>query len=158
MKKKISRSVGTLLTLGLLGQALPSWAEDMTVNRLLASQCAQCHGTNGYAIGDFDEIAGEDARDMTDDLLDMKREDRPENIMDHQALGYTDEQIRRIASYYATLQEEPEGGDKAEEERERAGEESEDREIARSSSIESEEDERDDDEHDEDDEDDEDDD
>ena len=137
MKKKISRSVGTLLTLGLLGQALPSWAEDMTVNRLLASQCAQCHGTNGYAIGDFDEIAGEEARDMTDDLLDMKREDRPENIMDHQALGYTDEQIRRIASYYATLPEAPEGGGLADEEREESG----DRAIARSSSDEAEEDE-----------------
>ncbi|GAB5451260.1 MAG: hypothetical protein Hals2KO_15880 [Halioglobus sp.] len=81
-------------------------AEDFTVNRLLASQCAQCHGTNGYAVGGFEEIAGEEAGDMYEDLTDMKGEDSPENIMDHQALGYTDDQIRRIAAYYATLPEE----------------------------------------------------
>lgn len=154
MKKKISRSIGALLILALLGQALPSLAEDMTVNRLLASQCAQCHGTNGYAIGDFDEIAGEEARDMRDDLLDMKGEDRPENIMDHQALGYTDEQIRRIASYYATLPEKPEGEDGADDDRESAEEEFENREIARSRSSESEDDEHDDEEDEEDEEDD----
>jgi sulfide dehydrogenase cytochrome subunit len=80
-------------------------ADDLTVDRLLASQCAQCHGTNGYAVGDIDELAGEDAKDLFEDLSDMKGEDRPEDIMDHQALGYTDDQIRRIARYYAGLPE-----------------------------------------------------
>jgi sulfide dehydrogenase cytochrome subunit len=84
---------------------LPARADDPTVNRLLASQCAQCHGTNGYAVGDFENLAGEEAGDLVEDLADMKREDRPENIMDHQALGYTDAQIRRIAAFYATLPE-----------------------------------------------------
>jgi hypothetical protein len=32
----------------------------------------------------------------------MKGEDRPEDIMDHQALGYTDDQILRIAHYYGS--------------------------------------------------------
>jgi cytochrome c553 len=86
------------------------------VNQLLASQCAQCHGTDGYARGDYDEIAGEDAKDMFEDLTDMKGEDRPENIMDHQALGYTDDQIRRIASYYATLPEDQPGEEEESEE------------------------------------------
>ena len=84
---------------------LPARADDPTVNRLLASQCAQCHGTNGYAVGDFEDLAGEEAGDLVEDLTDMKREDRPEGIMDHQALGYTDAQIRRIAAFYATLPE-----------------------------------------------------
>jgi sulfide dehydrogenase cytochrome subunit len=84
---------------------LPARADDPTVNRLLASQCAQCHGTNGYAVGDFEDLAGEEAGDLVEDLTDMKREDRAEDIMDHQALGYTDAQIRRIAAFYATLPE-----------------------------------------------------
>jgi len=84
-------------------------AEDVTVNRLLASQCAQCHGTNGYAVGEFESIAGEEAKDLFEDLADMKREDKPENIMDHQALGYSDDQIRRIATFYSSLPEHSSG-------------------------------------------------
>ena len=81
----------------------PSYAEDVTVNRLLASQCAQCHGTNGYAVGEMDGLDDESTKDLYEDLMDMRSEDSPENIMDHQALGYTPDQIRRIASYYGLL-------------------------------------------------------
>ena len=99
-----------LISIPMLIFANSGQAEDTDVNRLLASQCAQCHGTNGYSQNDIEGIAGEDAKDMFEDLTDMKGEDQPENIMDHQALGYTDDQIRRIASYYATLPEDQPGG------------------------------------------------
>lgn len=88
--------------------AIPAVADDPNVNRLLASQCAQCHGTDGYAIGDMDGLAGDE--DLAEDLLDMKGEDKAEDIMDHQALGYTNDQIRRIASYYAGLPEDQRDG------------------------------------------------
>jgi len=101
---RITSGILPLLLAGSL-VPLPARADDPTVNRLLASQCAQCHGTNGYAVGDFEDLAGEEAGDLVEDLTDMKREDRPEDIMDHQALGYTDAQIRRIAAFYATLPE-----------------------------------------------------
>ena len=105
-------SIGGLAVLLLAGSAA---ADDAAVNRLLAAQCSQCHGTNGYAVGDMDGLAGESAKDLFEDLSDMKGEDRPEDIMDHQALGYTDDQIRRIASFYAGL---PEGEDDDEDEEE----------------------------------------
>lgn len=89
-----------LFTAGISQFAL---AEDATVNRLLASQCAQCHGTNGRAVGDMDGLSDESYKDLYEDLIDMRSEDRPEDIMDHQALGYTPDQIRRIALYYGTL-------------------------------------------------------
>lgn len=73
--------------------------------QLLASQCAQCHGTNG--TGGFEAIAGKNAASLYEELLEMKA--RPvENIMDHQARGYTDEQLWLIAEYFATL---PSSGD-----------------------------------------------
>ncbi len=66
--------------------------------RLLASQCAQCHGTNGAGPG-FEELAG---KDLFNDLIEMKY--RPiEGIMDRQARGYTDAQLRLIADYLSTL-------------------------------------------------------
>lgn len=94
-----------LLGLGLLNMTLTPGllAEDFSVNRLLASQCAQCHGTNGESFGDIERLDDESYKDLYEDLMDMRSEDRPEGIMDHQALGYTEEQIRRIAYYYGTL-------------------------------------------------------
>jgi sulfide dehydrogenase cytochrome subunit len=95
-----------LLSFSLFTMANTASEDDPTVNRMLASQCAQCHGTNGYSDNEIEGIAGEEAKDMFEDLVDMKGEDKPEGIMDHQALGYTDDQIRRIAQYYAGLPEE----------------------------------------------------
>jgi cytochrome c553 len=69
--------------------------------RLLASQCAQCHGTNGAGPG-FDEIAGKSARELYNELREMKY--RPiEGIMDRQARGYTDAQLDLISNYLSTL-------------------------------------------------------
>ena len=107
MSASLWRLTSGILPLSLTASVLvaPALADDPMVNRLLASQCAQCHGTNGYAVGDFEDLAGEEAKDLFEDLADMKGEDRPEDIMEHQALGYTDAQIRRIAAFYATLPE-----------------------------------------------------
>lgn len=69
--------------------------------RLLASQCAQCHGTNGAGPG-FDEIAGKNARELYNELREMKY--RPiEGIMDRQARGYTDSQLDLISNYLSSL-------------------------------------------------------
>jgi cytochrome c553 len=67
--------------------------------QLLASQCAQCHGTNGNGPG-FDTLAGKSSRELRNELTEMKY--RPvEGIMDRQARGYTDAQIQLIADYLA---------------------------------------------------------
>jgi len=91
----ISRfSRAALAGAALLVAAVPASAEP---GRLLASQCAQCHGTNGAGPG-FEQIAG---KDLFNDLIDMKY--RPiEGIMDRQARGYTDEQLRLISDYLST--------------------------------------------------------
>jgi hypothetical protein len=56
-------------------------------------------------VGDIDSLAAESVKDLREDLEDMQFEDSPEDMMDHQALGHTDDQIRRIATYFATLQQ-----------------------------------------------------
>jgi cytochrome c553 len=99
--KQLSRAACALLGASMI--SAPALAEDPTINRLLASQCAQCHGSNGHAVGDMDGLDDESYKDLYEDLIDMRSEDRPEDIMDHQALGYTDDQIRRIALYYGQL-------------------------------------------------------
>jgi sulfide dehydrogenase cytochrome subunit len=80
-------------------------ADDTTVNRMIAAQCAQCHGPNGQAVGDMDGLDDESFKDLMEDLKDMRSEDQPEDIMEHQALGYTLDQLRRIARYYDSIKE-----------------------------------------------------
>jgi cytochrome subunit of sulfide dehydrogenase len=92
-----------VLVCGVLTFQAATAADDMTINRLLASQCSQCHGTNGRSVGDIDSLAGED--DISDELNEMRNKSNPDDIMEHQAMGYTSDQIRRIAAYYATASE-----------------------------------------------------
>lgn len=96
-----------LLALALMAPARLAVADPAGisfVDRLLASQCAQCHGTDGMAVGDIDKLAGEDVGEK---VVEMKRK-RKANIMHRQALGYTDEQIRLLADYFSDLSEERE--------------------------------------------------
>jgi hypothetical protein len=64
--------------------------------RLLGSQCAQCHGTNGVSSNEWDSIAGED--DLAGEIFE---DDEP--IMSAQAHGYTSEEIILIGNWLKTL-------------------------------------------------------
>ncbi len=81
---------------------------DPTLDRLLASQCAQCHGTDGRAVGDMDSLAGESFQEIYEELLEMKNSNDTGDIMHRQARGYSDAQIWSIADYFSRL---PGGGD-----------------------------------------------
>lgn len=88
------------LSIGAVLGSTPAAAQ-MPPGRLLASQCAQCHGTDGQGPG-FDELAGKSANDLYGELREMKL--RPvEGIMDRHARGYTDPQLRLIADYLSTV-------------------------------------------------------
>lgn len=70
--------------------------------RLLAAQCAQCHGTDGASTTDIDTLAGENRDKIIEELLEMQSETNNE-VMHLQAKGYTNEQITLIADYFASL-------------------------------------------------------
>jgi len=72
-------------------------------DQLLASQCAQCHGTYGRPVRDIESLAGKSYGSLYSDMIEMRTEGPPSEIMEHQALGYTEDQIRRIALYYSSL-------------------------------------------------------
>lgn len=89
---------------GALALLLAAAAADAAppAGRLLAAQCAQCHGTNGQAVGGMEKLAGESESEIYGELIKMKANIKPAEIMHRQAAGYTDAQIRLIARYYAT--------------------------------------------------------
>lgn len=74
-------------------------------DQLLASQCAQCHGTYGRPVKDIESLAGKSYGSLYGDMIEMRTEGPPSEIMEHQALGYSEDQIRRIALYYSSLSE-----------------------------------------------------
>lgn len=88
-------AVGVLL-------AATNGSTDPPPGQLLASQCFQCHGTDGRAVSGFESIAGKSADSMYQSLLEMSQR-RPENIMDLQARAFTPAQLRLIAGYLSTL-------------------------------------------------------
>jgi cytochrome subunit of sulfide dehydrogenase len=69
--------------------------------RLLASNCFQCHNTNGRALGRMEELAGEDADEIYEELLEMRAKSIDSNVMHVQARGYTDAQLRLIADFFS---------------------------------------------------------
>ena len=86
---------------------LPHWAhaknatQDAHLARNLAATCANCHGTNGQARGDMRPLAGLPADRIIATMADYKRGTLPATIMHQIAKGYTDEQIRLVAAYFA---------------------------------------------------------
>lgn len=68
--------------------------------RLLASNCFQCHGTNGS--GGVEKIAGKSASEIVKELKEMQQKSPPK-MMDMHARGYTDAEINLLANYLATL-------------------------------------------------------
>jgi cytochrome c553 len=76
-------------------------AQDANLARNLAATCANCHGTNGHARGDMKPLAGVAADKILAMLNDYKSGNQPATIMHQIAKGYTEEQLRLVAGYFA---------------------------------------------------------
>jgi cytochrome c553 len=70
--------------------------------RLLASQCFQCHGTDGKSTTDIDSLAGESQNEIISEMREMKAKTKVD-LMHYQAKAYTDAQIQLIAAYFASI-------------------------------------------------------
>jgi len=69
--------------------------------RLLASNCFQCHGTNGKGPG-FDRLAGKSAAELYKDMLEFRSGKEGNGLMARHSLGYTDAQLKALAQYLST--------------------------------------------------------
>ena len=78
--------------------------------RLLASQCFQCHGMNGNSASGIEGIGGDSAAELVSEMLEMKYSTDVNDIMHRQAMGYSEDQIRSIATYLAALPKGSNGG------------------------------------------------
>lgn len=95
MGTRIKNGLATVSLLAMAGAAL---AAPPPAGRLLASNCFQCHGTNGAGPG-FERLAGESASSIFEEMKEMQSGEEGENLMSKHSRGYTDEQLRALSAW-----------------------------------------------------------
>ena len=79
-------------------------AEDTSVSRatILSGNCETCHGTNGVSTSDtIPSIAGFEQAALLQMLLAFKQGTMPSTLMGRIAKGYSDDELKQIASVFA---------------------------------------------------------
>lgn len=95
------------LLAGVAGSAAAQAQPDRAA-RLWAASCAACHGTDGRGSGAIPPLAGRDAETLLNALLAFKGGQRPQATVMHQhAKGYSDEQLKRLAAFFAAQPAQP---------------------------------------------------
>ena len=77
-------------------------AEPITKGAMLSITCAGCHGTDGRSNGAIPSIAGKSSDYLNKSMLDFRDDKRPSSVMKRHAKGYSDEEIKLIADYFAS--------------------------------------------------------
>lgn len=78
--------------------------EPITQGSMLALSCTGCHGTDGQSPGAIPTIAGKSADYLTMTLKAFRTGRIFSTVMGRHANGYTDEEIKLIAEYFASNQ------------------------------------------------------
>lgn len=69
--------------------------------RTWAASCAACHGTDGRAQAGMASLAGRDAGELYTLLSEFKSGVRPATVMHQHTKGYTDDELKRLANWFA---------------------------------------------------------
>jgi cytochrome c553 len=74
--------------------------EDLAV-AIKASSCNACHGPGGRSEAGIPPLAGRNADEMFRAMTDFKSGARSAYVMHHHSRGYSDEELRAIAGWFA---------------------------------------------------------
>ncbi len=66
-----------------------------------AASCSGCHANNARVETPVPPLKGRSAGDIESQMVEFKTGKRPGTIMDRIAKGFTEEEIRAIATWYA---------------------------------------------------------
>ncbi|WP_455205168.1 c-type cytochrome [Kaarinaea lacus] len=81
--------------------SLPALAQTPTAS-MLANTCAGCHGTHGSSVGPASpSIAGISAEYFIESMEAYKNDERVATVMNRIAKGYSEEEIKIMAEYFA---------------------------------------------------------
>ncbi len=74
---------------------------DARATAYLAANCANCHGTQGKAVGAMPSLAGQSQAQIAEQVRAFRDGKRPATIMHQLSKGYSDAQIDAIAGHFA---------------------------------------------------------
>jgi sulfide dehydrogenase cytochrome subunit len=90
-----------LLASASLALAPAAHADELDRAALLSASCEGCHGTGGRSPGAIPAIAGKSADYLRETLESFRSGEKEATVMGRHATGYSDEEIRQIAEYFA---------------------------------------------------------
>ncbi|RCU45528.1 MULTISPECIES: c-type cytochrome [Corallincola] len=97
----------TLLALSVISSLICSTAvnaDDIAIGKQKATTCAACHGEQGVSvIPMYPHLAGQQAVYFENQMKAFRSGARPNPIMGNLAKPLSDEDIRQLALYYASL-------------------------------------------------------
>jgi len=101
-EKKVKKKFHVLVPFALAAIAASAsvHAQVGQAGRLLASNCFQCHGTNGK--GGFDAINGKSVGEIYSKLKEFQAGKEGDGLMTKHALGYTDAQLVALDKWLST--------------------------------------------------------
>jgi len=99
--KTFCRGLPVLLVIGLWTSHQVQ-ADEISRATLLSISCAGCHGTDGKSPGSIPTIGGKSSDFIATALRQFSSGERTGTVMGRHATGYTDEEIRLIADYFAS--------------------------------------------------------
>mgnify|MGYP002622148558 CR=1 FL=1 len=88
-----------LMSLGIVSS--PALAAEDLEARGWAATCTGCHGTNGRSTGKIPSIAGRPQSDIVRLMREFRDGSRAATVMHQHAKGYSDDQVERIAAFFA---------------------------------------------------------
>ena len=101
------KKVALLLSLGLGWASASIAANDMPVGDAAAGEkntqvCSACHGTDGNGMAPFPKLAGQGAKYLYKQLVDIRDGARPIPTMAGQLDGKSDQDLADLAAFYAS--------------------------------------------------------
>lgn len=93
-----------LIALGaFLFSSAVSASDDITRGEMIGVTCAGCHGTDGVGGTAIPPLKGRDLSYMEEALIAYRNDKRPGSIMPRIAKGYTEEELKAVAAYFASM-------------------------------------------------------
>ena len=96
-------SIKIALPLTLLISISTVYAAGVSEGAMLSNSCSACHGTDGKSPGAIPGIYGKSAQFISQSLKDFRSGSRSSTVMGRHAKGYSDNEIKLIADYFASL-------------------------------------------------------
>lgn len=101
----MSRAIKTKILIGaacLMASTVQAAPDSKPAPVYFASNCANCHGTDGRSTNDImPSLAGQDREKLLSTMRAYKAKELPGTIMPQLMQGYTDDELQQLAAYFS---------------------------------------------------------